>query len=254
MSKGSFFRMAGFLLMTALGVVLIAGPAAAYVYDNFTATGINPSLWFDAGPNHGLFSQPGGSHLYFTDSTGHREDMLGSTSAYSGAFFVSMQYSDFEAGTVTNRSSIAALSLGTSANNIVIYEYGTGQAQGFNALKTINGAITSHLVSSAPTTTVNSGWLGIGYNGVLGSGGQVTLWYNPAGTGWIEALTYAPNFTVNPPFTILAADLDGASLTFTVDSVQVLAGSTAPVPLPPSLLLLAPGLAGLVAVRRRVKK
>jgi hypothetical protein len=95
-------------------------------------------------------------------------------------------------------------------------------------------------------TSFNSGWLGIGYNGILGLGGDVTFWYD-SGAGWIEIDSYAPNFSQAPSFSICGFDTYGSSMSFQVDQVQV-------VPLPPSVLLLGSGFLGIVGWRRFRKR
>jgi hypothetical protein len=82
---------------------------------------------------------------------------------------------------------------------------------------------------------INSGWLGIRYNGVLGSGGKVDFLYN-IGAGWIVLDSCAPNFSQAPWFSTEGYNVYGQSLSFQVDQVQV----TTSFPLPAIYLLLEP--------------
>ncbi len=169
-----------------------SGPAQAYVYDNFSTPGIDLSLWTETGPNNGLFSQPGDGYLNFSDpNPGNLKDSLRSFNSVSGAFFVSMQYLNFQS---TNnqppgqsKSSGVHLNLSDGTNIVNAQECKNSVGNFFQGYSLIGGVQTWY----TPTlSAVNSGWLGIGYNGILGTGGLVTLWYN-AGTGWTAAMARA---------------------------------------------------------------
>ena len=84
------------LLMLSVALMLFSGPAQAYVYDDFTGSGINGSLWTEKGPDQGLFSQRGDGYLYYSGTITNLRDTLGSKNPVSGAFFVAMQYSNFQ--------------------------------------------------------------------------------------------------------------------------------------------------------------
>jgi len=93
-----------------------------------------------------------------------------------------------------------------------------GTIQGFVANSHINGTF-SHLNTYIPSSAT-SGSLGIGFNGIIGPGGEITLWFN-AGSGWTKLASGAPNFTANPFFAIEGYDLNGTSLSFQVADVQI---------------------------------
>lgn len=96
MKKFATLRPFAVLLMLSVALMLFSGPAQAYVYDDFTGSGINGSLWTEKGPNEGLFSQPGNGYLYYSCTTSAWKDILDSKNPVSGAFFVAMQYSNFQ--------------------------------------------------------------------------------------------------------------------------------------------------------------
>jgi len=244
MKKSAVLNPFAALLILSAALILFSGPAQAYVYDNFTGSGINPKLWTDIGPNTGLFSQPSGGPLYFINLSGHQGDMLESHNPVSGAFFVSMQFSNF-AATNTSTGEFTGSSVGLwvgDVNDLYMAVYSlkeSGAVRHFRANSDINGSRT-HLGPAFPQV-VDNGWLGVGFNGVLGSGGELTFWYKD-GSGWTELASAAPDFSSDPYFGILGDDLNGISLRFRVHEVDL-------TPLPPSALLLGSGLLGLVGWR-----
>ena len=244
MKKLAGLHFIGAWLILLVAMVLFSGPAQAYVYDDFTSSGIDPSLWVDSGPNTGFFSQPGDGYLHFNDSSGGQADRLTSYNPVSGAFFVSMQYFDFQ--TINNQpanvgqSSALRLRLESGTNNVGVEEGKNINGLFFDGQANRDGTRTPLKSVSAGTT--NSGWLGMYYNGILGAGGVVDLWYD-SGAGWTLLDSWAPNFSAAPYFSIYGLDQYGSSLSFQVNQVQV-------VPLPPSVLLLGSGLLGLAGWRR----
>jgi hypothetical protein len=229
MKKINYLNILSILVIVAT-TVLLAYPAQAYVYDDFNGQGINTSLWSDRGPMPGLFSQPGDGYLHFEDMTGGIGfyQTLRSFSRQTAPFFVSMQFSDFQAvNSSTNPfgGSGPVLIIGDGTNSIVVYEYIDTVAtppQGFRAKTTIDGVTMGY---EAIPTTAKSGWLGIGYDGT-----QATCWYND-GTGWHQLITVNPGFANPPYFFIRGYNEYGTSLSFKVDQVQI-----NPVPLPPGVL------------------
>jgi hypothetical protein len=224
-------------LILSAALILFSGPAQAYIYDDFTSMGINTSLWNDMGPNTGLFSQPGDGNLYYSDN-GSKKDNLVSSNPVRGAFFVSMQYSNFYG---TNNqppdlflSSGPQLTLSDGTNSVSVHESVNIAGLYFVAGYTIGGV---HDHAWIGPVYVNSGWLGIRYNGILGTRGQVTLWYKAgaASTEWTQIAAWAPKFSQNPYFLIVGNDKDGTSLSFRVNQVQL-----TPTPLSPigALMLL----------------
>jgi hypothetical protein len=119
----NYFRA---LLIISVALILFPDPAQAYVYDDFASQGINASLWVEGGPNLGLFSETGNSYLYFNDSNGGKDDRLKSYSPVSGAFFVSMQYSNFQSSNNKpagqGQSSSVQLMLGDGTNSVRMIE------------------------------------------------------------------------------------------------------------------------------------
>jgi hypothetical protein len=233
-------KLAG-LIFTALLILSVAisfaqllfsGPAQAFVYDHFTSAGINPNLWVDGGPNTGLFSQPGDGYLHFNDASGGHIDMLRSYNRVSGAFFASMQYSNFQAvndqSAAQGASSAIQFMLGTGGTSIFVEMGKNTKGIFFQALTYLGG--TTNLLNYI-YLNVHSGWLGIGYNGKSGPDGEVTLWYD-SGAGWKKLDSCAPNFSQAPYIQIRGYDPYGLSLSFQVDQVQILPHSPAPAIVP----------------------
>lgn len=232
------------LLILSVALMLFSGPAQAYVYDDFTSSGISGSLWTDIGPNSGLFSQPGDSYLYFTSSNYGEVDKLKSSNPVSGPFFVSNSYSNFQAVAPYHGQWLASnveLQLSDGTNTVFVVEGENSNGKFFAATSVING--TKSNVAIIGISGITSGWLGMGYNGISGAGGEATFWYN-SGAGWTELASCAPDFSQAPNFFIVGYNY-GSSLSFQVDQVQLTS-----TPLPPSVLLLGSGLLGLVGWRR----
>jgi hypothetical protein len=269
--KPSFNVLPALLIFTVLSI-LFSGPAAgtSYVYDPFTtaaspAPGSDPN-WVDDGPNTGFFSMPGNGSLYFSDPyPGGNWDELKSTTTISGAFFVSMQYSTTS---VNNTEPLGIAGVGSSVQFLLMSSLNGVRIAEFNQGATPSNPAGTFMFNGATlqgdTVTkvggvagVASGWLGIYYNGVAGPGGQATVWYN-TGTGWTQlggpGYTLYPDFAGDPHIRISGVDTDGNYLSFNVSDLTISTTGFPSVPLPSSLLLLAPGLVGFVTMRRRLKK
>jgi hypothetical protein len=225
------------LILAVAPLVLLAGSAQAYIYDHFDSPGINTSLWVDRGPNTGLFSQPGDSYLYFKDLTGGQNDKLRSNYPVKGAFTVLMKFSNFQAINTQpagqGKTSCVELALADKTNSVYMIEGKNISGQFFQAGFSQSGNTFS--LKYVYYGNVNSGWLGIRYNGVLGSGGKVDFLYN-IGAGWKVIDSYAPNFSQAPWLSVVGLNAYGESLSFQVDQVQVIT----PKPPPMNLLLLEP--------------
>lgn len=221
MKKSPGLKICFVMLIFSVTLVLSSEFAQAGVYDDFSGKGIDPKLWVDRGPNTGLFSQPGDGYLYFNDASGGQDDRLRSYNQLNGACFVSMEYSNFQA--INNqpagqsKSTCMHLLLGDGTNVVYIYVGKNAGGQFFEADNYQGGTRTD---KQYVYLTYNSGWLGIKYNGMLGSEGKVDLMYN-YGTGWIILGSYSPNFSKAPWFSIEGADTYGQALSFRVHQVQL---------------------------------
>lgn len=240
MKKLAVMNSFAVLLILSVALMLFSGPAQAYVYDDFTSVGMNTNLWSNMGPDFNLFSQPGNgdTYLYFSSTTSDQQDSWKSSTPVSGAFFLAMQYSNFQGNNTAEvwHSSGVHLYLSAGTKIVNVDEINNTQGNWFQGFSTIGG------YSSPISSTVDSGWLGIDYNGIIGTGGRVTLWYD-AGAGWHELAAYAPDFSQDPYFSIMGKTQTGTSLSFQVNQVQL-------TPVPPGVLLLGSGLLGLVGWRR----
>lgn len=236
-------------LVLAVALILFSGPAQAYVYDDFTGSGINSSLWTDKGPNYGLFSQPDDGTLHFDNPypypAGGYADLMVSKSHLDMPFFVSMQFSEFKGHSNTEADfsgAAAQLWIGNLTKKVFVYR-GTHDFYGqyFWAFLSDNGTPT-HLTTLPVLTDVTSGWLGIGYDGA-----QASVWYDKGkGAGWQLLSTCNPGFTGDLFFGIRGFNGDNDYLSFQVNQVQV-------VPVPASVVLLGSGLLGLCGWRRLKK-
>jgi hypothetical protein len=224
------------ILLSVASLILFSGAAQAFVYDDFISPGLDTSLWVDRGPNLGLFSQPGDGYLYFNDPSGGLNDRLGSYNQVSGAFSVLMRYSNFQAINTEpaghGKSTYMGLHLSDGSNSVTMMEGKNSSGQFFQGTLYSNG---NTIPLTYFYTGINSAWIGIRYNGVLGSGGKVDFLYN-FGAGWKVIDSCAPNFSQALWFSIRGYDVYGQSLSFQVDQVKV----TYPFPLPAISLLLEP--------------
>ncbi len=205
-----------------VALFLFSGPARAYVYDDFTEPVINTSLWVDVGPNKGLFSLTGEGSLQFYDPSGGQSDRLRSVNSVSGAFFVSMEFSNFQAdnqqGPNLGKSSAVTLRLGFGTTGVDMLAYKNVDGTGFQALSTINGGTPNEITTPLGfvSTPVTSGWLGISYDGIS----EVNFYYK-IGDDWKWLTSCTENFGGAPFFSIRGFDLFGSSLIFQVKQVQI---------------------------------
>lgn len=237
-------------LIVSIALAFFSGPAQAYIYDEFTNRGIDPTLWVEMGPDFGVFSQPGDGYLYFNNPDGGKIDKLRSYNPVSGAFTVAMQYSSFQAvndqPSGVGQGSNVRLMLEDGSKFVAILEYKNASGLGFQAI--IGEGTTFTSLNIVPTTT-NSGWLEISYNGIPGPGGDADLRIRVGAQPAISLASVALEFSQAPYFSIRGSNFYGESLNFQVDQVQV-----SPTPLPASVLLLGTGLLGLAGCSRLRKR
>jgi hypothetical protein len=272
MKKLAGWHFFGACFILAFVLALVSEPAQAYVYDDFSGSGINSDLWLDRGPDSGLFSQSGDGYLLFNDPTGFRSDNLRSKFNFNMPFFVSVDYSDYQTANYSSDyifdGSGPVLRIGYATNFVSVYEYRNATAQGFWAVSYDDGRsvpkqhlpyvdslgedfsyplrklIAGHWVgyNGWGTEEHQSGRLGIGYDGTT-----VSLYFDVGlGEGWQLFTTYNPGFDSDPYFFIQGYNLYGESLSFKVDQVQF-----NPVPLPAGALLLGAGLLRLISYRKK---
>ena len=264
------------LLVSALLAVfpLSATRVEAGIYDDFTNSGISTTLWSTA--NAAGFTQPGDGYLHYQDTSAHKGTLL-STAAYTSGIFT-MPFIGYSSDNIApgaqGLGSVAALGLGSrSINNWVRIERGQVQGDpahgitgGYVEVNWVQPSDPNHVYVNWLQSDITSGFFQLRYDGV-----QVTSFYrgldsdpwtqimitNTQGNPVLDAnnhtqpLVLTPGWGAAVPMFIQGVPggnpSDNYTLSFQVDRIEV-------VPLPPSLLLLVPGLIGLAAVRSRVKK
>jgi hypothetical protein len=245
--KGFFAVLCAVLMVVAVSNVAKAGPMDSLnwqVYDSFPGPGLNPGLWqsYEGGDvnttitvNNGLTISPTTTGIlrfgiYFNTNSaiGFAMKIPFQISNASGSFvYLGL---DVEENHFDNNIDTKDIHIG--------WLTGDG-SQGISGPTFHSG---HHEIGNMVSTDVSQGWLGYIYNGTTFSG-----YYND-GTGWEMLWSGTPGWTGQ-----LDCDIDSnGSLTATVNKVFI--ASLAPVPVPPSLFLLAPGLLGLAAIRRRFRK
>lgn len=254
------------LLLAAL--MLVGTTAHAAVYDHFDTNGIDTGLWTVGGAG---FSQPGDSYLWY-HSQGSGSQSLISTGLFTSGIFT-MAFSDYACNNSApggrGLGSVAGFRLGTrESNNWVRIERGQIRSGGYLEVNWV--------IPDEPGNPIHVNWLpseaSAGLLQVRYDGTAATFFYRTAGGEWTQVVeTYlntglpvlynglprALEVPFDPgagvPMSISALNGGNPSdqyyLDFKVDYVNVDA-----VPLPPSLLLLAPGVAGLAVIRRRLQK
>ncbi len=265
MSKGGFAGKCACCFIGLVAIFLcVAGTARADFYDGFSAGAIDTTKWTvvgDAG-----FSQTGDGVLTYNSSTLGTRSVLFSNQTFSGDFKARVEFYSFSSSThynagYTGTSSNASLGLGFNTGiQMVITRVHSPVGEIFTSFLWNVGTqtiIDGTRVSA--TATTNQGQLGFRY-----IGGTVYTAYNETmdpNTGWqlLGAYTSTQLGWTSDPHILLVGRTSGShdttgttpdgSTHFVMDNV----GASA-VPVPPAVLLLAPGLAGLVALRRKFRK
>jgi hypothetical protein len=166
--------------------------------------------------------------------------------SFSSGIDAVLTFSNFQSSSTYPAGYIGALSCGGlalgPANNHVDIDF---TPYGFMALE---GSVTGGVSRMVFTPIIAaSGQVQLSYNGA-----EVDAYYN-IGAGWQSLASFFPGWTGPVPVALPGLDILNGITSFTVNSVSV-SGSGVPTPLPSALLLLGPGLAGLAAIRRKVKK
>ncbi len=255
--KRSYARKIGAVMFClfwmGVSAMLFIGHAEAAIYDNFNnGTVIDTSKWTivtGEGYRTDLFSQ-GEGLLNFYSNIGNSKEVLRSN-PLAGDFETSVEFHNFFSNSAyspgyTGPLSGATFGLGPLENRVMVSRNSAGDFNSFRL--NASGQVLEYgmIVHGAPT----EGMLGLSY-----IDGLVTAVYNTGfnvNTGWVFLGQFHPGWDPSyQPQIILAGTNFGISgyITFDFDNVGY-----APVPLPASVLLFAPGLLGLFAVRRRVRK
>lgn len=240
----SILFIAAFLFMPLFGNQVFAA-----LYDDFnTGNDIDTSKWNISG-TPGLFSQHDGE-LYFSSSTSTPPEYLYSTKTFSGDFKAKLDFHNFSSDSAYVLGSAAGFTWGTPDNTISIIRVHRPDNTEWFAISRVNTTTGQVIEARAVETTLTSGMLGFSY-----VGGMLNAVYNEgfdANTGWQFIGALDPGFeTPLQSFSIFGVHSGTTGTTsFQLDNVA----DSSPVPLPPSLFLLAPGLLGVATMRRRFFK
>lgn len=208
---------------TTSAITTMNDPASWTSFDPGTSWTPNTSNAGDLGYSQGSFTYTGSGTgwIFFIGQTAYSEP---------GAMLIS--FSNFNPP--VNTSGHAEIDLNSSAGSMVDVGLGWGTLPGSTTWGTILMSGTGTIGSGPTTTTIGpspgqGGEIGLIYNGTT-----VSTWYLNGNT-WTSLGSYDLGGSITPLLTVQSQSAD-------------------PVPLPSALLLFGPGLASLVAIRRRVGK
>ena len=227
------------------GAVDVGTKVAAYIYDDFSGNAIDTAKWTVSRGNltdPDFFSQSGGG-LNFQVTAG-KASLVATQLSVPG--FYSMQFSDFASTNfeepASHRGAFVGLGLGTKDNYVRIIRCQNGHKDSATNAITYYGVFEANYIQGRTssndgvqvyvhTTTVNSGQLGLYYDG-----SKVTFYYNSdptADTGWKTIRTDSgdngtvlqwnphqePNWSDPPSLFISGNDISGTT-GFKVDNVR----------------------------------
>jgi hypothetical protein len=245
--------------LTVLIVLLFSYNAVAAIYDDFTGTVIDTTKWTAVG-NAG-FTQ--NDSLIFDDSALNTHATLISTATFSGDFRVRVEFYDFSSTThyasgYTGTASSTALGLGGPGGvQVIVARMHRLDGEQFASFLWDSVLQTWASPRTWVLTSVTQGQLAFRY-----IGGTVIALYNETMdpySGWLPLGSYtsaALGWTGAPRIVLVGrndgthdAGVPDGSTYFRMDNVAYAA-----IPIPPAVLLFAPALAGLAALRGRFKK
>jgi hypothetical protein len=228
------------LVFFAVMGISVANSAAA-LYDDFSGgTTIDTTKWTSVLAS-GLFSQHDG-RLYVSASSTNTRQGLHSV-PFTGNFTATMEFYNFS--TASNLSWVF-LGLGPKENQVNIMRGRDGFGQDYflaGRINTVSGQVFEGWFGNTPVST--DGQLRLSYEN-----GAVSTYYNKTldqDTGWILLGSFTPGWsaTYEPAFMVGGKNGGTGTTSFQVDNVTA-------TPLPSAVFLMVPGLAGLVAMRRRL--
>lgn len=269
MEKQGLRKLVPVLIVLVIFLVVSASLASAAIYDDFTADGgITQSDLWDTSLSNGLFSM-GSDGLYISASGLDVRGAWVSTMDFGTTCRIILSFTDFSAslttGAQTTSSFVPGFTLGFGSGDnlhqVILNEFYAPWSTTYS----VGTARTKDLYTygSAISTTGTGGRLGF-----IRNGNTLEAWYNSTlayDDAWVLIDTY-DDFTDGsiirlgvttsgfyPGYAsgdvslrLLSLEYDNLTGSFT----DVPMGST--VPLPPGLILLAPGVAGAIAFRRRL--
>jgi hypothetical protein len=223
----------------------LSGNAGAQIYDDFNDGVISSSKWALA-TGSGLFTEHDGK-LYF-DGSSPDSQRLSAAPLFSDNVRLGMEFYDFSStnNSVSGvlQSSALQLTLGRSTNHVsvMIGSNMMGDFLEFNHF--VDGSRVDHI---SFLTNITTGKLGLYYDGSL----VYAAYSDQVGQ---DAPWYTFNYSINPGWTTpvgfsVSGVTGGSGMTsFQIDNIGYSVSD------PYTLVLLIPGLAGLLVARRKLNK